>query len=181
MEVTHTALPEVLLLKPRQYGDERGLFMETYNEQVMRELGLPTQWRQDNFSLSKKNVVRGLHYQLTQPQGKLVRVVYGAVLDVAVDLRRSSPNFGRHVAVPLRAEDGATLWIPAGFGHGFAVLTPEAGFSYKVTDYYAAAGERTVLWNDPELGIAWPVSEDGAIVSAKDRAGARFADAEVFA
>jgi dTDP-4-dehydrorhamnose 3,5-epimerase len=136
---------------------------------------------QDNYSFSKKNVLRGIHYQVTQPQGKLIRVSLGAVLDVAVDLRRSSPAFGRHVAVELSAENGRTLWIPAGFGHAFLVLSEGAGFAYKVTDYYSPAGERTIVWNDPDLAIPWPVAAEDAIVSEKDAAGARLKDAEVFA
>ncbi len=147
----------------------------------MAEAGLPANWVQDNFSISKKNVLRGIHYQMTQPQGKLVRVTHGAVLDVAVDLRRSSPTFGKHVAVELSGENGKMLWIPAGFGHAFLVLSDVAGFAYKVTDYYAPAGERTIVWNDAELGINWPVAAGDAIVSEKDRKGAKLRDAEVFA
>lgn len=179
MHVTQTALPGVLLLTPRQFHDERGMFMETYSHKTMQELGLPTHWPQDNLSTSRRNVVRGLHYQVTQPQGKLVRVLAGVAWDVAVDLRRSSAHFGQHVAVELRAEDHQLLWIPPGFAHGFAALTEQVSFSYKVTDTYCAAGERTVLWNDPELGIAWPVGEP--VLSAKDRVGTRLAAAEVFA
>ena len=181
MKVQETALPGVLLLTPRQFADGRGMFMETYNQRAMEELGLPTVWPQDNFSLSRRNVVRGLHYQVTQPQGKLIRVQHGAALDVAVDLRRSSPHFGRSVTVELRAEDGAMLWIPPGFAHGFVAMTEPLGFAYKVTDYYSAAGERTILWNDPELGIDWGLPAEDAILSPKDAAGTRFADAEVFA
>ncbi len=181
MKVTETALPGVLLLAPEQISDPRGMFMETYNQRAMEELGLPTCWPQDNFSLSRRNVVRGLHYQLTQPQGKLVRVLSGAALDVTVDLRRSSPSFGRSLALELRAEDATMLWIPPGFAHGFVALTDHMGFAYKVTDYYSAAGERTILWNDPDLGIEWPVNEAEAIISTKDAAGTRLADAELFA
>jgi dTDP-4-dehydrorhamnose 3,5-epimerase len=180
MKITETAIPGVLIFTPKIYSDARGAFQETYNERVMREAGLPTEWRQDNTSVSKKNVVRGIHYQVIQPQGKLVRAVYGAVLDVAVDLRHRSPTFGAHVAVELSEENGAMLWIPPGFGHGFAVLSEKAGFAYKVTDYYSPAGERTILWNDPDLGIAWPLSAEDAVVSEKDRQGSRFQDAEVF-
>ena len=138
--------------------------METYNQRVMEELGLPTVWPQDNFSLSQRGVVRGLHYQITQAQGKLIRVQHGAALDVAVDLRRSSTHFGHTVSVELRAENGAMLWIPPGFAHGFAALTEPLAFSYKVTDYYFAAGERTILWNDPHLAIDWGISADDAIL-----------------
>jgi dTDP-4-dehydrorhamnose 3,5-epimerase len=180
MKITETAIPGVLIFTPKIYSDARGAFQETYNERVMRDAGLPTEWRQDNTSVSKKNVIRGIHYQVIQPQGKLVRAVYGTVLDVAVDLRRSSPTFGAHVAVELSEENGAMLWIPPGFGHGFAVLSEKAGFAYKVTDYYSPAGERTILWNDPDLGIAWPVSAEDAVVSEKDRQGSRFHDAETF-
>jgi dTDP-4-dehydrorhamnose 3,5-epimerase len=181
MKITQTAIPEVLVLTPRVFCDARGAFFETYNEQTMREAGLPTEWRQDNCSVSLKHVVRGIHYQVTQPQGKLVRVMHGAVLDVAVDLRRSSPTFGHHVAVELSEQNGAMLWIPAGFGHGFAVLSEKAGFAYKVTDYYSPTGERTILWNDPKIGIAWPITESEAIVSDKDRQGKTLDEAEVFA
>jgi dTDP-4-dehydrorhamnose 3,5-epimerase len=146
----------------------------------MTEAGLPDQWVQDNFSISKKNVLRGIHYQITQPQGKLVRVTHGAVLDVAVDLRRSSARFGKHVAVELSGENGKMLWIPAGFGHAFLVLSEVAGFAYKVTDYYAPAGERTIVWNDPELAIAWPVKAADVIVSAKDAEGKLLREADLF-
>ncbi|GGH03551.1 dTDP-4-dehydrorhamnose 3,5-epimerase [Silvibacterium dinghuense] len=181
MTVTETALPGVLLFTPRVFSDARGAFCETYNERVMQEAGLPTRWVQDNFSVSKQGVVRGLHYQVVQPQGKLVRVAFGRVIDVAVDLRRSSPHFGKHVAVELSDENAAMLWIPAGFGHGFAVLSERAGFAYKVTDYYAPQGERTILWNDPDLAIDWQIDTAQAVVSDKDQQGQRFASAEVFA
>jgi dTDP-4-dehydrorhamnose 3,5-epimerase len=147
----------------------------------MAEAGLPAQWVQDNFSISKKNVLRGIHYQITQPQGKLVRLTQGAVIDVAVDLRRSSPHFGRHVAVQLDSENGDMLWIPVGFGHAFLALTDVVGFAYKVTDYYSPAGERTIVWNDPDLAISWPVYAENAIVSDKDRQGATLKNAEIFA
>jgi dTDP-4-dehydrorhamnose 3,5-epimerase len=147
----------------------------------MSEAGLPSAWVQDNSSFSRKNVLRGIHYQTIQPQGKLVRVSQGSVLDVVVDLRRSSPTFGQHAAVELSAENGKMLWIPVGFGHAFLVLSDVAGFAYKVTDYYSPAGERTIVWNDPDLAIPWPVSGEEAVVSDKDAAGARFKDAEVFA
>ena len=180
MKFEETSLPGVLLLTPTIYRDARGAFFESYNEREMAAAGLPTSWPQDNFSLSKKNVVRGIHYQITQPQGKLVRVTHGAVVDVAVDLRRSSPAFGRHVAAELSGENGRMLWIPEGFGHGFVVLSDVAGFAYKVTDYYSPAGERTILWDDPDLAIPWPVAAGEAVVSDKDRKGARLRDAEVF-
>lgn len=181
MNIEETALQGVLLVTPAIYRDSRGAFMETWNLRAMAEAGLPSAWVQDNFSLSRKNVLRGIHYQVTQPQGKLVRVTHGAVLDVAVDLRRSSPTFGRHLAVELSGENGKMLWIPVGFGHGFLVLSEVAGFAYKVTDYYSPAGERTIRWNDPELAIPWPVAPDQAIVSEKDQKGATLGEAQVFA
>jgi dTDP-4-dehydrorhamnose 3,5-epimerase len=180
MKITETPLPGVLLLTPAIFQDNRGAFMETWNQNRMNEAGLPTTWVQDNCSVSKKNVVRGIHYQLIQPQAKLVRVTHGKVLDVAVDLRRSSPDFGRHVAIELGAENGQMLYIPVGFGHGFIALTDNVGLAYKVTDYYCPAGERTIVWNDPELAIAWPVSPGSEILSEKDRKGASLRDAEVF-
>ena len=181
MKIEATTLPEVLVLRPTIYRDDRGAFLETFHLRRMTEAGLPSHWVQDNFSISKKGVLRGIHYQVVQPQGKLVRVTHGAVLDVAVDLRRSSAAFGRHVAVELSGENGAMLWIPAGFGHAFVVLSEVAGFAYKVTEYYAPAGERTILWNDPELAIKWPVADGEAIVSEKDAKGKLLRDAEVFA
>jgi dTDP-4-dehydrorhamnose 3,5-epimerase len=180
MKIEATALPGVLLLTPAIYRDDRGAFSETFNLRQFAEAGLPTNWVQDNCSVSRKNVLRGIHYQVEQPQGKLVRVTYGAVLDVAVDLRRGSPGFGRHVAVELSEDNGRMLWIPEGFGHAFLVLSEGAGFAYKVTDYYSPAGERTILWNDSDLGICWPIAEEDAIVSAKDKKGARLREAEVF-
>jgi dTDP-4-dehydrorhamnose 3,5-epimerase len=180
MKIRETSLPGVVVIVPAVYRDDRGAFLETYNERQMVEAGLPGHWTQDNFSLSKKNVLRGIHYQISQPQGKLVRVTHGAVLDVAVDLRRSSPTFGRHVAVELSGENAEMLWIPAGFGHGFLVLSEVAGFAYKVTEYYSPGAERTIVWNDPDLAIPWPIAAEDAIVSGKDRLGARLRDAEVF-
>lgn len=181
MTIQETSLPGVLLITPRIFRDPRGSFQETFNLRTMVEAGLPAHWAQDNFSVSRKNVLRGIHYQTIHPQGKLVRVAFGAVLDVVVDLRRSSPTFGRHVAVELSGDNGHMLWIPEGFGHSFLTLSEEAGFAYKVTDYYSAAGERTILWNDPDLAIEWPVSAADVIVSEKDRQGLRLRDAEVFA
>jgi dTDP-4-dehydrorhamnose 3,5-epimerase len=180
MKVRETTLPGVLVLSPTIYRDNRGEFFETFNLRRITEAGLPSVWTQDNFSLSRKNVLRGIHYQVQQSQGKLVRVTHGAVLDVAVDLRRSSANFGKHFAIELNSDSGEMLWIPVGFGHGFFVLTETAGFAYKVTDYYSPAGERTIAWNDPDLAIPWPVSATEAIISDKDRQGALLRDAEVF-
>jgi dTDP-4-dehydrorhamnose 3,5-epimerase len=181
MKIEATSLPDVLLLTPAIFRDERGAFSETFNLRRIAEAGLPTNWVQDNFSVSKKNVLRGIHYQVVQPQGKLVRVTHGAVLDVAVDLRRSSPAFGRHVAVELSGDNGRMLWIPEGFGHAFLVLSEAAGFAYKITDYYSPQGERTIVWNDPEIAIRWPIAPEDAIVSDKDQKGKKLKDAEVFA
>jgi dTDP-4-dehydrorhamnose 3,5-epimerase len=181
LNVTETCLPGVLILEPRIFRDDRGFFFETFNLAGMVELGLPAEWKQDNFSLSKKNVIRGLHYQIGQPQGKLVRVVAGAARDVIVDLRKSSPTFGKHTTVKLSGDGSRMVWIPAGFGHGFAALTETVALSYKVTDYYSPKEERTVLWNDPDLGIDWGVAADEAILSAKDAVGLPLKDAEVFA
>jgi dTDP-4-dehydrorhamnose 3,5-epimerase len=181
MNISETSLPGVLLLSPNIYRDDRGAFMETWNLQGMAEAGLPSTWVQDNFSISIKDVVRGIHYQVIQPQGKLVRVTHGAALDVAVDLRRNSPSFARHVAVELTGENGQMLWIPEGFGHAFLSLTDVVGFAYKVTDYYSPAGERTIVWNDPDLAIPWPIAPECAILSGKDRQAAALREAEVFA
>jgi dTDP-4-dehydrorhamnose 3,5-epimerase len=179
--VTETSLPGVLVLEPRIFRDDRGHFFETFNLAKMIELGLPAEWKQDNFSLSRKNVIRGIHYQIGQPQGKLVRVVAGAVRDVIVDLRRSSPTFGQHTTVELSGDTSRMVWIPVGFGHGFAALTENVALTYKVTDYYSPQSERTVLWNDPSLDIDWGVSAEDVILSAKDAAGLPLAQAEVFA
>ena len=181
MTIDGTSLPGVLVITPRIHRDNRGLFFETFNKREMTKAGLPEEWAQDNFSLSTKNVLRGIHYQILQPQGKLVRVTHGAVLDVAVDLRRSSPAFGKHVAVELSGENGKMLWIPEGFGHAFLVLSEVAGFAYKVTDYYSAPGERTIRWNDPDLAIPWPVSPEDVVISDKDREGRMLRDADTFA
>jgi len=180
MKVIETALPGVLILEPRIFKDERGAFCETYNENIMAQVGLPTHWVQDNFSVSKRNVVRGIHYQIRNTQGKLVRVTHGAVWDVAVDLRRNSPPFGKHVGVELSGESGRMFWIPEGFGHGFVALSETAGFAYKVTEYYSPADERTLLWNDPSIAISWPVSGEDAIVSGKDQQGQTLDHAELF-
>jgi dTDP-4-dehydrorhamnose 3,5-epimerase len=180
MKLIETDILGVVILESPIYRDDRGQFQETYNERRFLELGLPIDWKQDNLSLSRKNVVRGLHYQLIQPQGKLVRVISGAVFDVAVDIRRNSPTFGKHVSVELSAENGLAFYIPPGFAHGFAALTEGACFAYKVTDFYEPSGDRTMLWNDADLGIRWPVAAGDAIVSAKDLQGKPWRDAEVF-
>ena len=180
MKIVETELPGVLVITPKIYRDDRGAFWETWNEEEMVEADLPSHWVQDNFSLSKKGVVRGIHYQIQRPQGKLVRVTHGAVIDVAVDLRRSSPTFAKHVALELSGENGIMLWIPKGFGHAFLALTDQVGFAYKVTDYYFPAGERTLLWNDPEVAVAWPITPKEAIVSKKDLQGKSLREAELF-
>ena len=181
MKVSPTALPEVLLIEPKVFGDDRGFFFESFNQRAFESaIGRTVSFVQDNHSRSGQGVLRGLHYQIQNTQGKLVRVVRGAVFDVAVDLRRSSPNFGRWAGVELSEKDHRQLWIPEGFGHGFLVLSESADFLYKTTDYWVPGYERCIAWNDPTLAIEWPVSGH-PIVSAKDLGGALFADAEVFA
>jgi dTDP-4-dehydrorhamnose 3,5-epimerase len=180
MKIRETSLRGVLVLTPQIFKDSRGEFSESFNLRKIEQAGLPGVWVQDNFSLSKKNVLRGIHYQITQPQGKLVRVTHGAVLDVAVDLRRSSETFGQHFSIELSGESGDMLWIPEGFGHAFLALTDQVGFAYKVTDYYSPSSERTIFWNDPEIAVLWPVDPLKAIVSDKDRAGSLLRDAELF-
>jgi dTDP-4-dehydrorhamnose 3,5-epimerase len=174
-----TSLPGVFTLEPRVFGDERGFFFESYNERAMRELGIEERFVQDNHSCSSRNVLRGLHYQIKQVQGKLIRVVEGEILDVAVDLRRSSPMFGRCHAVRLSGENKRMLWIPRGFAHGFRVISEKAHVLYKATDYYAPEYERTLAWNDPELKVDWGLDGE-PIVSAKDQRGVRLVDAETF-
>jgi dTDP-4-dehydrorhamnose 3,5-epimerase len=181
MKFTETSLPGVILVTPDVYRDNRGAFCETWNQRVFSEAGLPATWVQDNYSWSVKNVVRAFHYQVFQPQAKLVRVTHGAAFDVAVDLRRSSRTFGRHVAVELTAEKSQMLYIPAGFGHGLLALSAGVGFAFKVTDYYCSEAERTILWNDPDLAIGWPVKEEDAILAERDRKGTSLRTAEVFA
>ncbi len=180
MKVTRTALPEVLLIEPRVFADERGFFFESYNRRALREAGLDAEFVQDNHSRSSRKVLRGLHYQIQRAQGKLVRVVAGEVFDVAVDLRRSSPNFGRWVGVRLSEANKQMLWVPPGFAHGFLVLSQAAEFLYKTTDYWAKEHERTLLWNDPALGIDWPI-EGEPILAPKDAEGRRLADADTYA
>jgi dTDP-4-dehydrorhamnose 3,5-epimerase len=180
MEVTRLELPDVMLLSPRVFTDERGYFFESFNARTFQEdTGLDVTFVQDNHSYSKGAVLRGLHYQVQQPQGKLVRVISGAVFDVAVDLRRRSPSFGRSVGVRLSADQQSMLWIPAGFAHGFFVLSEAAEFLYKTTDYWAPQHERTLLWSDPDLNIAWPFTGQ-PVINAKDAAGLPLARAEVY-
>jgi dTDP-4-dehydrorhamnose 3,5-epimerase len=173
-----TSLPDVLLLEPQVHGDARGFFIETYNRRVLASLGIHADFVQDNHSLSVRNVLRGLHYQVRRPQGKLVRVVTGVVYDVAVDVRRGSPSFGRWVGFELSAQNRRLCWIPPGFAHGFLVLSEVAELVYKTTDYYAPEHERAVAWNDPAIGIEWPLTVE-PILSDKDRRAARLAVADV--
>ena len=181
MKTQHPAIPDVVLIEPKVHGDDRGFFYESYNQaQFKAAVGKTVQFVQDNHSRSVKNVLRGLHYQIQQPQGKLVRVVHGKVFDVAVDLRKSSPSFGLWVGEILSAENKRQLWVPEGFAHGFVVLSEMAEFLYKTTDYYAPASERCIFWNDPILQIEWPAGIQ-SILSTKDAQGKPFAQAEVFA
>lgn len=180
MKVTPTALPEVLLIEPKVFGDDRGFFFESWNERTYAEAGIREHFVQDNHSRSAKGVLRGLHYQIRQPQGKLVRVIAGEIFDVAVDIRRGSPRFGKSISVRLSAEQKNLLWVPAGFAHGFVVVSESAEVLYKTTDFYAPEHERTLAWDDPALGIDWPLDGE-PLLSAKDRIGQRLADAEVFA
>lgn len=181
MKVIPTAIPEVLIIEPKVFGDARGFFFESFNQKAFNEAtGTNLQFVQDNHSRSAKGVLRGLHYQIQQPQGKLVRVVRGAVFDVAVDVRRSSPTFGKWVGIELTEGNQRQFWVPPGFAHGFAVLSETADFLYKTTDYYAPEHERCIAWNDPEIGIAWPEGITPKL-SEKDRRGLKLAQAEVFA
>lgn len=180
MKVTPTAIPEVLVVEPRVFQDDRGFFFESYNQRAWEEqTGLRTQFVQDNHSRSTKGVLRGIHYQIKQAQGKLVRVVVGEVLDVAVDLRKDSATFGKWVGQRLSAENKKCLWVPEGFGHGFVVLSDVAEFLYRTTDFYAPEHERCIIWNDPDIGIDWQI--DGTpVLSPKDTKGLRLKDAEVY-
>ncbi|WP_175815386.1 dTDP-4-dehydrorhamnose 3,5-epimerase [Burkholderia diffusa] len=181
IQVTATALPEVKIIEPKVFGDARGYFYESFNAREFAERVAPgIEFVQDNHSRSAKGVLRGLHYQIQHAQGKLVRVVEGDVFDVAVDLRRSSPNFGRWVGMNLSADNHRQLWIPPGFAHGFVVLSESAQFLYKTTDYWFPEHERSIVWNDPDIGIEWPFDGE-PVLAAKDAAGRRLADAEVYA
>ena len=181
MKATPTAIPEVLIIEPKVFGDARGFFYESFNGKAFDEaVGRHVEFVQDNHSRSAKGVLRGLHYQIQQPQGKLVRVVRGAVFDVAVDIRKSSPSFGKWVGVELSEDNHRQLWVPPGFAHGFLVLSETAEFLYKTTDYYAPAHERSIVWNDAALNIQWPDIGMAPQLSAKDEVGAVLASAEVF-
>ena len=181
MQIHKTDLPEVLVIEPKVFGDDRGFFYESFNQKRFEELtGLAPQFVQDNHSRSAKYVLRGLHYQIQQPQGKLVRAIAGEVFDVAVDMRRASKNFGKWTGVVLSAENKRQMWIPEGFAHGFLVLSESAEFVYKTTDYYAPQYERAVRWDDPEIGISWPLQAT-PLLSTKDQAAMALAEAEAFA
>lgn len=181
MNVIKTAIPDVMIIEPKVFGDARGFFYESFNQRQFEELtGVSPVFVQDNHSRSARGVLRGLHYQMQQTQGKLVRVTSGEVFDVCVDLRRSSPTFGKSVSVILSAENHRQFWVPPGFAHGFLVTTDSAEFLYKTTDYYAPEYERSLLWNDPALGIEWPLQQE-PLLSVKDKAGVPLASADVFA
>ncbi len=181
MKVIRTAIPDVMIIEPTVFGDARGFFFESYNQRRFEELtGITATFVQDNHSRSAQGVLRGLHYQIRQPQGKLVRVLAGEIVDVCVDLRRSSPTFGRSVSVTLSGDNHRQVWVPPGFAHGFVVISATADVAYKATDYYAPQHERTLLWNDPVLGIAWPLDGE-PLLSAKDRTGVPLAQAETYA
>lgn len=180
MEIIKTAIPDVLILKPKVWGDSRGYFYESFRQSWFDDLGIDATFVQDNQSSSSKNVLRGLHYQIVKPQGKLVRVISGEVYDVAVDLRKSSPTFGQSVGVNLSSDNKLMLWIPEGFAHGFSVVSDHAELYYKCTEYYAPEHDRSLLWSDPSLGIQWPLDGE-PILSAKDIAAKALVDAEVFA
>jgi dTDP-4-dehydrorhamnose 3,5-epimerase len=181
LKLIHTAIPDVLIIEPKVFGDQRGFFYESFNRRQFASLiGRDLDFVQDNHSRSEKNVLRGLHFQMQQAQGKLVRVIQGAVFDVAVDIRKSSPTFGQHVAIELSAENQRMLWVPEGFAHGFLVTSATAEFLYKTTDYYAPEFERSIAWNDPALAIAWPI-EGAPSLSAKDQQAPLLADVTCFA
>ena len=179
MKVTSTDLPGVVVVEPKAFGDDRGFFLESYNKRAFAAAGLPENFVQDNHSRSQHNVLRGLHYQIKQPQGKLVHVVAGEIFDVAVDIRRSSKHFGKWTAVLLNAKDHRQLWVPPGFAHGFLVVSKSADVMYKTTDYYAPEHERSIIWNDPSIAIAWPI-KSVPLLSSKDMDAPLLEQAEVY-
>jgi dTDP-4-dehydrorhamnose 3,5-epimerase len=181
MKIIDTAIEAVKLIEPTVFGDDRGFFMETWNQRVAADAGLDLNFVQDNHSRSSRGVLRGLHYQMQDTQGKLVRVTAGAVFDVALDIRKSSPTFGQWVGYELSAENKRMLWVPEGFAHGFLTLRDGTDFQYKCTHYYAPSHERTIAWDDPAVGIHWPLDDITPLLSDKDRAGVCLAQAEVFA
>jgi len=181
MNFIKTEIPDVIIIEPKVFKDDRGFFMESFRADLLADHGINFQFVQDNHSGSKRNILRGLHYQIKRPQGKLVRVIAGEIFDVAVDLRKSSKTFGKWVAAILSAENKKMLWIPPGFGHGFYVLSNWAEVIYKATDYYAPEYDRSIIWNDPDVGIKWPIPEGAEpILSEKDKSGKRLKEAEVF-
>ncbi len=180
MKVLRAGIPDILILEPAVYADERGFFLESYNKRELEKVGIAREFVQDNHSRSVHNVLRGLHYQIQQPQGKLVRVIAGKIFDVAVDIRKHSPSFGKWVGITLSAAHPRMLWIPEGFAHGFLVLSESAEVLYKTTDYYVPDAERTIIWNDPEIAIDWPTRGE-PMLSTKDTVGTLLRNAEVFA
>ncbi len=180
MKFTSTPIPDVLLIETKVFQDERGFFLESYQKKIFSDAGIPFDFVQDNHSKSCQGVLRGLHYQIRQPQGKLVRVVSGEIFDVAVDIRKNSSTFGKWFGTYLSAENKYMLWIPMGFAHGFYVTSLEAEVLYKATDYYAPQWERTIVWNDPAINIQWPIQGNQLLLSSKDAAGSRLSEAEVF-
>jgi dTDP-4-dehydrorhamnose 3,5-epimerase len=180
VKVQPTSIPDVLIIESEVFGDERGFFMETWNAQSFGSFGLDVAFVQDNHSRSNRGALRGIHYQLRRPQGKLVRVTAGSVFDVAIDLRRSAATFGKWVGVMLSAENRRMLWVPPGFGHGFLALENRTDFLYKCTDYYSPGDERCIRWDDPQIGIDWPIAGNSPVLSAKDLAGSGFSSAETY-
>lgn len=180
MKIIPTAIPDVLIIEPKVFGDQRGFFFESFNSYTFEELtGVKCEFVQDNHSRSVKNVLRGLHYQIQHPQGKLVRICVGEVFDVVVDIRKSSPTFGQWVGATLSADNKRQMWVPEGFAHGFLVLSEVAEFLYKTTDYWYPEFERSIIWNDPEIGVSWPI-EEAPILAKKDASGALLREAECF-
>ncbi len=180
MQFTPTAIPDVIIIEPKIFADQRGFFLESYQKERFLEAGIDASFVQDNHSQSQQGVLRGLHYQIQQPQGKLIRVIAGEIFDVAVDIRKNSPTFGNWVGDYLSAENKKMLWIPTGFAHGFYVTSPEAEVLYKSTDYYAPQWERTIAWNEPTIHIEWPLEDTTPILSPKDTSGKLLADADLF-
>jgi dTDP-4-dehydrorhamnose 3,5-epimerase len=181
LNIISTSIQDVFLIEPRVFQDERGFFLETYQKRSFQEAGITVDFVQDNHSKSCRGTLRGLHYQLQQPQAKLVRVIFGEVFDVAVDIRKHSPTYGRWTGAYLSAQNKRMMWVPAGFAHGFYVTSPDAEVLYKASDYYAPQWERSIRWNDPTVGIQWPLQDEAPILSTKDAAAKLFTEAEVFA
>lgn len=182
MKIVATAIPDLLIIEPKVFGDDRGFFYESFNQRRFAELtGITDTFVQDNHSKSARHVLRGLHYQIRQPQGKLVRVIAGEVLDIAVDIRKNSPYFGKWIGIRLSSENKKMFWIPKGFAHGFVVLSESAEFLYKTTDYWAPEHERSIIWNDPNLNIDWQLEGNTPLLSTKDQSGKRLCEAETFA